>query len=145
MRTKKHTSPSEPRLEELKLKSSKSLRKNLIIWPKAIPSPAAGGILSNHEIEHEEVEHDEIHDASASHNVDPLPPSSFRLKDLFGGGRKKEEEPAAPPAAIPAEPKKVAHVSAYAPGDGLVEEETIDEEEYEFTSAEGSSQRRARL
>jgi ribonuclease G len=94
---------------------------------------AAGGILSNHEIEHEEVEHDEIHDASASHNVDPLPPSSFRLKDLFGGGRKKEEEPAAPPAVIPAEPKKVAHVSAYAPGEGLVEEETIDEEEYEFT------------
>jgi Rne/Rng family ribonuclease len=71
---------------------------------------------------------DEPHEASASHNVDPLPPSSFRLKDLFGG-RKKEEEPA-PPAP---KAKPVASVSAYAPGAGLVEEEIIEEEEYEFT------------
>ncbi|WP_263353980.1 Rne/Rng family ribonuclease [Acidicapsa acidisoli] len=81
-----------------------------------------------------EIEHEEIHDASASHNVDPLPPSSFRLKDLFGG-RKKEEEPevAAPvSAAVPA-PRTVPTVSAYAPGEGLVEEEVIEEEEYEFT------------
>jgi Rne/Rng family ribonuclease len=81
-----------------------------------------------------EVESEEIHDASASHNVDPLPPSSFRLKDLFGG-RKKEEEPevAAPVStAVPA-PKTVPSVSAYAPGEGLVEEEVIEEEEYEFT------------
>ena len=77
-----------------------------------------------------EGEQEEIHDTSASHNVDPLPPSSFRLKDLFGG-RKKEEEPE-PPAAAPA-PKTVPTVSAYAPGEGLVEEEVIDEEEYEFT------------
>ena len=79
--------------------------------------------------EHEE----EVHDASASHNVDPLPPSSFRLKDLFGG-KKKEEEPApAPVAPAPAAPKPVPAVSAYAPGEGLVEEEVIEEEEYEFT------------
>jgi ribonuclease G len=72
-------------------------------------------------------EAEEIEDASASHNVDPLPPSSFRLKDLFG--RKKEEEP--PPPPPPA--KKVAAVSAYAPGEGLVEEEVIEDEEYDFT------------
>jgi len=77
-----------------------------------------------------EGEHEEIPDSSASHNVDPLPPSGFRLKDLFGG-RKKEEEPE-PPVAAPA-PKTVPTVSAYAPGEGLVEEEVIDEEEYEFT------------
>jgi ribonuclease G len=77
-----------------------------------------------------EAEHEEIHDASASHNVDPLPPSGFRLKDLFGG-RKKEEEPE--PVPVAAAPKAVAAVSAYAPGDGLVEEEVIEEEEYEFT------------
>jgi len=82
--------------------------------------------------EHEagyDVEHEEPQDASASHNVDPLPPSSFRLKDLFG--RKKEEEPA-PPAPAPAA-KTVPAVSAYSPGAGLVEEEIIEEEEYEFT------------
>jgi len=81
-----------------------------------------------------EVEAEEIHDASASHNVDPLPPSSFRLKDLFGG-RKKEEEPEAAVVATTAvsAAKTVPAVSAYAPGEGLVEEEVIEEEEYEFT------------
>jgi ribonuclease G len=74
--------------------------------------------------------HEEIHDASASHNVDPLPPSGFRFSDLFGG-RKKDEEPA--PAAAQAPTKAVTAVSAYAPGEGLVEEEVIEEEEYEFT------------
>jgi Rne/Rng family ribonuclease len=75
---------------------------------------------------------EEIHDASATHNVDPLPPSEFRFSDLFGG-RKKDEE-FEPPATAPAPaPKTVSAVSAYAPGEGLVEEEVIDEEEYEFT------------
>jgi Rne/Rng family ribonuclease len=84
-----------------------------------------------HAVEHgEEAEHEEIRDASASHNVDPLPPSGFRLKDLFGG-RKKEEEPE--PVPVPTAPRAVAAVSAYAPGEGLVEEEVIEEEEYEFT------------
>jgi Rne/Rng family ribonuclease len=75
-------------------------------------------------------EGDEPHEASASHNVDPLPPSGFRFSDLFGG-RKKEEElaPTAPPPAA----KPVASVSAYAPGSGVVEEEIIEDEEYEFT------------
>jgi ribonuclease G len=71
----------------------------------------------------------DMHEASASHNVDPLPPSEFRFKDLFGG-RKKEEEPALKPAPAA---KTVSSVSAYAPGEGLVEEEVIEEEEYEFT------------
>jgi Rne/Rng family ribonuclease len=83
-----------------------------------------------HVAEHaEEHEHEEIRDASASHNVDPLPPSGFRFSDLFGG-RKREEEP---PAPIAPAPKTVTAVSAYAPGEGLVEEEVIEEEEYEFT------------
>ena len=78
-------------------------------------------------------EADEAHgDASASHNVDPLPPSKFRLSSLFGGGRKKEEEPEPEPEHAPT-PKSVSNVSAYAPGAGLLEEEVIDEEEYDFT------------
>jgi len=88
------------------------------------------GFATEHHHEHNR-EHDheseDIHEASASHNVDPLPPSSFRLKDIFGG-RKKEEEPQPPAPA----PKTVSAVSAYSPGAGLVEEEVIDEEEYEF-------------
>jgi ribonuclease G len=58
-------------------------------------------------------------DTTASHNVDPLPPTGFRL---FGLGKKKAEE-AAKPAAKP--------VSTYAPGSGLIVEETLDEEEFE--------------
>ena len=58
-------------------------------------------------------------DAAASHNVDPLPPTGFRL---FGLGKKKAEE-AAKPAAKP--------VSTYAPGSGLIVEETIEEEEFD--------------
>jgi len=84
--------------------------------------------VEHHEGETLEAGHEEIQEGSASHNVDPLPPSSFRLKDIFGG-RKKEEEPQ-PPA--PPAPKTVPAVSAYSPGAGLVEEEVIDEEEYEF-------------
>ena len=62
-------------------------------------------------------------DADASHHVDPLPPSTFRLFGL-GGKKKKEEE------TEPAKPA-VASVSTYAPGSGLIEEEVIEEEEYE--------------
>jgi ribonuclease G len=64
-------------------------------------------------------------DAAASHNVDPLPPVGFRLFGL--GGKKKAEEDAAKPAAKPA---SAAPVSTYAPGSGLIEEETIEEEEF---------------
>ena len=59
--------------------------------------------------------------ASASHHVNPLPPSGFRL---FGFGKKKEESTAG--AAVATTP-----VSSYAPGDGLVEEELIEGEEFD--------------
>jgi ribonuclease G len=59
-------------------------------------------------------------DASASHNVDPLPPSGFRL---FGFGKKKPDEKDAKAA-------KTISSSSYAPGKGLIVEETIEEEEY---------------
>jgi len=65
-------------------------------------------------------------DATASHNVDPLPPAGFRL---FGfGGKKKAEAEAAKPQPKPA---SVAPASTYAPGSGLIEEEVIEEEEFD--------------
>jgi ribonuclease G len=64
-------------------------------------------------------------DASASHNVDPKPPTGFRL---FGLGKKKTEVEAPVPETKPA---VVATASTYAPGSGLIEEETIDEEEFD--------------
>jgi ribonuclease G len=66
-------------------------------------------------------------DASASHHVDPLPPTGFRLFGL-GGKRKTEPSPAPPPEA----PKASAvAASSYAPGSGLIEEEVIEEEEFD--------------
>jgi ribonuclease G len=60
--------------------------------------------------------------ASASHRVDPIPPTGFRI---FGLGGKKKIEPA------PAKPASVSSVSAYAPGSGLIEEEIIEGEEFD--------------
>jgi ribonuclease G len=62
-------------------------------------------------------------DATASHDVDPLPPSGFRLFGL-GSKKKTEEKPAAKPASS-------ASASGYAPGKGLIEVELIEEEEFE--------------
>ena len=58
---------------------------------------------------------------SASHRVDPSSPTGFRL---FGFGKKKKEEEAAGK-------KAAAPVSTYAPGEGLVEEEVIEGEEFD--------------
>jgi ribonuclease G len=60
-------------------------------------------------------------DASASHNVDPLPPAEFHL---FGFGKKKPDEKDAKKAV------KAIAPSTYAPGRGHLEEETIEEEEF---------------
>ena len=79
-------------------------------------------------------EHEET-DRAASHRVDPLPPSEFRLFGL-GGKKKKDDAPEYPSAVtVPAgdEPQQIrtATASSYSPGAGLVEEETIEEEEFD--------------
>ncbi|MGD0858679.1 MAG: Rne/Rng family ribonuclease [Terracidiphilus sp.] len=68
-------------------------------------------------------------DRAASHRVDPLPPSTFRLFGL--GGKKKAEEPAPEAVKPPSQPAPVASVSAYAPGSGNVEEEIIEGDEFD--------------
>jgi len=60
-------------------------------------------------------------DASASHNIDPNAPTGFRLFGFLD--KKKKEEEAAKTKKTPA--------STYAPGKGLIEEEVIDEEEFD--------------
>ncbi len=75
---------------------------------------------------------EEMTDGSASHQIDPSAPTGFRLFGL--GGKKKQEEPAAPaPNVKAAEPKSAtsATVSSYAPGSGHIEEELIEEEEFD--------------
>jgi ribonuclease G len=71
-------------------------------------------------------------DASASHHIDPLPPSGFRLFG-FGGKNKKDEEAHTTPPELPRAPETksspVSVASTFAPGNGLVEEEVIDGEE----------------
>ena len=69
-------------------------------------------------------------DATASHRIDPVPPSGFRLFGL-GGKKKKGDEPAAEAPAVPSPAKAVVTASTFAPGTGLVEEEVIEGEEFE--------------
>ncbi len=68
-------------------------------------------------------------DASASHRVDPIPPSTFRLFGL--GGKKKQEQQTTPAPEESRVQTTVAAVSAFAPGTGVVEEEVIEGEEYD--------------
>jgi Rne/Rng family ribonuclease len=80
--------------------------------------------IAPHEVKSEE-------NRSASHHVDPLPPSEFRL---FGLGGKKKKDESAEPEPVPAAATvplsaTVASVSAFAPGNGVVEEETVEGEE----------------
>ena len=69
-------------------------------------------------------------DRSASHHVDPLPPSGFRL---FGFGGKKKGSDEEPPSRLPAleesKPAPPAAASTFSPGSGLIEEEVIEGEE----------------
>ncbi len=80
-------------------------------------------------------------DRTASHHVDPLPPSEFRLFGI-GSKKKKSEEPAVSeypaPVTVPVSEPVGASVgstarsnSGFAPGTGLVEEETIEGEEFD--------------
>ena len=82
-------------------------------------------------------DHDEPEgDASASHHVDPLPPSGFRLFGFGGKNKKDEEAPASSPSPEPThakepKPSAVSVASTFAPGSGLVEEEVIEGEEFD--------------
>ncbi len=68
---------------------------------------------------------DEEADASASHRVDPASPTGFRL---FGFGKKKKDGEGGESAKASA---PTAPASKYAPGNGVVEEEVIEGEEFE--------------
>jgi ribonuclease G len=72
-------------------------------------------------------------DASASHHVDPLPPSGFRLFGL-GGKKKKDEEHTEEHEAEEAKPAPARAASSFSPGSGLVEEEVIEGDEIDVPS-----------
>ncbi|HEY6489042.1 MAG: Rne/Rng family ribonuclease [Terracidiphilus sp.] len=91
------------------------------------------------EFEFEEQTDEPESDASASHHVDPFPPSGFRLFG-FGGKGKKDEEGHNPAGADPTPHEHFAEeatsaasspASAFFPGNGVVEEEVIEGEELE--------------
>jgi ribonuclease G len=72
-------------------------------------------------------------DRSASHHVDPMPPSGFRLFGLGGKKKRSDDELPLPPEpqAEPLVSAPVQTVPVFSPGSGLVEEEVIEGEEYE--------------
>src|ERR1700728_2320096 len=111
---------------------------------------ASGSVVHESSTQHETHRSTQIHEsdessqvdgdepegnASASHHVDPMPPSGFRLFG-FGGKNKKDDEvppPQSPEPTHAKEPKPaaVSVASTFAPGSGLVEEEVIEGEEFD--------------
>jgi Rne/Rng family ribonuclease len=107
---------------------------------------ASGYVVDESSTQHETQHSAQIHEsdsngdepegnASASHHVDPMPPSGFRLFG-FGGKNKKDDEvppPQSPEPTHAKEPKPaaVSVASTFAPGSGLVEEEVIEGEEFD--------------
>src|SRR5579863_4003884 len=109
-----------------------------------IPEPQAAA--EEEETESGSFEENE-QDREASHHVDPLPPSEFRLCGLGGKKKKSEEHGGDGPQAhepvstegVPVhsgaeDTGRAAQVSSFAPGMGLVEEEVIEGEEYDVPS-----------
>ncbi len=96
---------------------------------------AASGVVVSEPIVDADSEEPEPN-ASASHHVDPLPPSGFRLFGFGNKGKKDDEhgadqhgeEPAHADTPVQTQRAKAA-VSSFAPGSGLVEEEVIEGEE----------------
>ena len=97
--------------------------------PHAVPGePVAESALNEARgTENESTEFES--DRSASHNVDPLPPAEFRLFGL--GGKKKKSEDVPPTPVEETKPTAIPVASSFSPGNGLVEEEVIEGEEYD--------------
>jgi Rne/Rng family ribonuclease len=117
--------------------------------PEALEAVAeASEPEAKHEIVHELVEEEqefEPEEASASHRIDPVAPSEFRVSTPFEeepqvvAHESEHEETVEAPveehehdaqAADSAEPAD--QVFGFAPGAGVLEEEVIDEDEYDF-------------
>ncbi|MGO8932315.1 MAG: Rne/Rng family ribonuclease [Terracidiphilus sp.] len=73
-----------------------------------------------------EIEAEPEEDADASHRIDPSAPSGFKL---FGFGKKKKDSD----AASATKAATTTPASTYAPGNGVVEEEVIEGEEFDST------------
>ncbi|MGH9586407.1 MAG: Rne/Rng family ribonuclease [Acidobacteriaceae bacterium] len=121
--------------------------------PSIEPGPA-------HELElQEEVQEFEPEDASASHRVDTTAPSEFRIPSVVEPEHEVEsteseeessetasEAEAHAPADAPEHDEQATEVAdqlfGFAPGAGILEEEVIDEDEYDFEplDAEGDVQ-----
>jgi len=110
-----------------------------------------------HELElHEEIQDFEPEDASASHRVDTAAPSEFRIPSIAEpeDATESEEESSetAPEAGnhasadVPEHDEQATEVAdqlfGFAPGTGILEEEVIDDDEYDFEPihAEGDVQ-----
>ena len=114
---------------------------------KAEREPVAqAAIEEHHEPElHEEVREFEPEEASASHRVEVAPPSEFRMPSV-AEEQEESEEPARDTGETRERDEQAAEVPeqlfGFAPGVGILEEEVIDEDEYDFEpiQAEGEEQ-----
>jgi Rne/Rng family ribonuclease len=112
---------------------------------KAIGEPVAHYTESENPEEHHADEPEA--NATASHHVDPLPPSEFRLFGL-GGKKKKSDDESPEPVIVEGSDEALSHHeevdvesfatgpgfpvgTGFSPGSGVIEEEVIEGEEFE--------------
>ncbi|HTV05795.1 MAG TPA: Rne/Rng family ribonuclease [Acidobacteriaceae bacterium] len=117
--------------------------------PAVIAEPAApvvdavappAGPETHHDVElHEEVHEFEPDEASAFHRIDTTAPSEFRISSTTGPEETFEHPPAVEEPVhevVPEHDEQATEVAdqlfGFAPGPGILEEEIIDEEEYDF-------------
>jgi Rne/Rng family ribonuclease len=119
--------------------------------PAAEPAPMQA-VAPHEETEEEEI-HEEIHEfdpeqASASHRVETAAPSEFRIPSVVEEAEEEDEETSGFAPAVDEHTDAPAHEAAaehdeqaaevpdqlfgFAPGAGILEEEVIDEDEYDF-------------
>jgi Rne/Rng family ribonuclease len=92
--------------------------------------------------QHQELEmHEEVHEfepenASASHRVETVAPNEFRVSNVAEVEEVDEVVHAAPATEAPEHDEQATEVAdqlfGFAPGAGILEEEVIDEDEYDF-------------
>jgi Rne/Rng family ribonuclease len=98
--------------------------------------PAATKPEAHYELElHEEVHEFEPENASASHRVDTAAATEFRVSSVAEEETPTEHHAAAEPDALEHDEQATEvtdQLFGFAPGSGILEEEVIDEDEYDF-------------
>ncbi|MGC2547269.1 MAG: Rne/Rng family ribonuclease, partial [Silvibacterium sp.] len=143
------TAASPATVEDSQPRAPEEIHEEVAPQPSAfIEAEAYQEIAPRHEAEpHHELEmHEEIHEfepesASASHRVDTAAPTEFRVSSVAEVEEADQQAPGiedhpSPELEVPEHDEQATEVAdqlfGFAPGAGILEEEVIDDDEYDF-------------